>query len=85
MSAFAGPDDNSTSCFDAAKFDQDYKGGELATECLYVQWRFSVTADFAVDEYSLEGQLTPGDLVTASGKQITAATIASGYPGTVDT
>lgn len=47
------------------------------THCLFVQWSFDVPDDYEADDASL----SPGPLLTPSGRQIGKATTTSGVPG----
>lgn len=79
----SGNTDFSKGCADEVAFQVKYAGNTPSSECLVVQWSFDVAADFRVDDNSPKAGLTPGDLVTADGKQIGKAVITSAYPGTV--
>jgi hypothetical protein len=68
-------------CREDANSEQELAGGELATECLTVQWAFDVPADFPTEDFSGVGGLV---LVTPEGKQIDSIFGANGSPGTVD-
>jgi hypothetical protein len=79
-----GANDVERACREEAEFEQNFAGGELATECLIVQWVFDVASGFQVDEFSVEGGLNARALVTPEGKQIDSFFAGSGFPGTVD-
>jgi hypothetical protein len=63
-------DDIQSDCAEEARFRQDFEGGELATQCLIVQWAFDVAEDFSTDEFSQDGDLVPGAIVTPEGRQL---------------
>ena len=71
-------------CAEAAEYDQYLNGGELATECLNLEFAFDVAADFRTDESSEEGGLRFPSVVTPDGKQIELAIGERGIPGTDD-
>lgn len=79
-----GTSDVQRACREEADLEQEFGGGELATECLIAQWTFDVSADFRTDEFSVDGGLSARSLVTPEGKQIDSFVAASGFPGTVD-
>lgn len=75
------PTDSGSDCRAALDYQPIQDGPE---QCLYVQWRFDVAADLQVDEYSEEGLLSGGALITPGGKQLNSGSGASGFPGTKD-
>jgi hypothetical protein len=79
-----GANDVQQACREEADLEQEFTGGELATECLIVQWAFDISADFRTDEFSVDGGLSARVLVNPQGNQINSFFAASGLPGTVN-
>ena len=77
--------DANSDCADAARDLARYEGGEVATQCLLIQWRFDVSADLDT-EYSGSAQFSTEDIVTAEGVQIpgSGSAFLDAFPGTVD-
>ncbi len=80
-----GRDGLQSECDEAADFEQEFVGGELATECLMVQWAFDVSPDFRTDENSEQsGRLRGPSLLTPEGRQLDEPLGEQGSPGTAE-
>lgn len=75
--------DHAEQCQDEIDFEVEYSGWtDPPTYCLYAQWSYDVGANAPVSDYADEICLSPGDMVSLDGRQITKAVTNCALPGT---
>jgi hypothetical protein len=70
-------------CQEEIDFEVEYSGWtDPPTSCLYAEWSYDVGANAPVSEFAEDVCLSPGDMVSLDGRQITKAVTSCALPGT---